>query len=280
MKNPVKKICAVHDLSGYGRCSFSVILPVLSVMGFQACALPTASLSTHTGGFEGFVFRDLTDDMRGWWKHWQDEKIEFSAFYSGFLGNEEQIDIVEEMIKSLDEKTIVFIDPVMGDDGELYSTYTEKMRLGMKRLVKHAHVITPNITEAAFLLDRAPKKIYTRDEVQELVLSLSEITPGNIVVTGVETHGEVGCAYYEKGQSGVSFYMHEKHEISYPGTGDIFASVLLGRTLKGDTLFEAVVCASNFVYDLIGYSKQFDYPVKEGVLLEAKLWEVSDNEKN
>ncbi len=246
-------------------------------MGLQACALPTAALSTHTGGFEGFVFRDLTCDMRGWWRHWKDERIEFDAFYSGFLGNAEQIGIVEDMIRSLDKNTLIFVDPVMGDDGQLYSTYTDEMRCEMKNLVKHAHVITPNVTEAAFLLDRVPKPVYTKNEIEEMTLALSKICSGSIVVTGVETQGEVGCAYYEKGQDKVLFYMHEKHGKSYPGTGDIFASVLLGRILKNDTLKSAVVCACDFVYDLVGYSKQFDYPVKEGVLLEALLWKLSDN---
>ena len=271
MKNPVEKICAVHDLSGFGRCALSVIIPTLSVMGFQVCSLPTATLSTHTGGFENFVFRDLTCDMEGFFEHWKEESVEFKAFYSGFLGNERQIDIVEKMIKSCEKDTLIFVDPVMGDDGELYSTYTEEMRRGVARLVRHAHVITPNTTEAAFLLDRAPMMRYTVEEVEEMVLSLTEICSGSIAVTGVEAHGEVGCAYYEKGQDKVKFYMHKKHEKSYPGTGDIFASVLLGRIMKKDSLSSSVKHACDFIDDLVGYSKQFDYPVREGVLLESRL---------
>ena len=274
MKNPVLKIAAVHDLSGYGRCSFSVILPTLSAMGHQVCPLPTASLSTHTGGYTGFVFRDLTSDMEGWWKHWQKEKISFDAFYTGFLGNAEQIGVVEKMIESLDEKTLVFVDPVMGDDGVLYSTYTEQMRCEMKRLVRMADVITPNLTEAAFLLDRTPKTSYTKEEIVEMTLAISSITKGDVVVTGVETPNGVGAAYIEKGGDDVFFYIHKKHERSYPGTGDIFASVLLGRLLKGDGLEKAVKCACDFIYSVVGYSSQFDYPTREGVLLEARLSEL------
>lgn len=274
MKNPILKIGAVHDLSGFGRCSFSVILPTLSAMGHQVCPLPTASLSTHTGGYEGFVFRDLTDDMTGWWEHWKKEGVKLDAFYSGFLGNDEQIDIVEKMIDSLDGNTLVFVDPVMGDDGVLYSTYTEKMREGMKRLVKRAEVITPNITEAAFLLDRVPKAEYTEEEICEMVSSLNRMCHGSVVVTGVETSNGVGAAYIEKEGNSVSFYIHEKHEKSYPGTGDIFASVLLGRLLKKDSLDRAVRCACDFIYSVVGYSKRFDYPTREGVLLEAKLSEL------
>jgi len=274
MKNPVLKIAAVHDLSGYGRCSFSVILPTLSAMGHQVCPLPTASLSTHTGGYTGFVFRDLTCDMEGWWKHWQEEGFLFDAFYSGFLGNAEQIGVVERMIESLPKKTLVFVDPVMGDDGVLYSTYTEEMRCEMKRLVKMADFITPNLTEAAFLLDREPKGEYTEDEIVEMTLALSKITKGGVVVTGVETPSGVGAAYIEREGKSVSFYIHEKHEKSYPGTGDIFASVLLGRLLKGDTLKAAVETACDFIYRVVGYSKGFDYPTREGVLLEACLSEL------
>lgn len=243
-------------------------------MGHQVCPLPTASLSTHTGGYEGFVFRDLTDDMSGWWQHWKNEGFEFDAFYSGFLGNARQIDVTLEMIESLPESTLVFVDPVMGDDGVLYSTYTEEMREGMKSLVENADVITPNITEAAFLLDREPKNEYTKDEICEIVISLKKICRGAIVVTGVETPDGVGAAYIEKEGDSVSFYIHEKHEKSYPGTGDIFASVLLGRLLKKDSLKHSVECACDFIYSVIGYSKRFDYPTREGVLLEAKLSEL------
>ncbi len=274
MKNPVLKIAAVHDLSGYGRCSFSVILPTLSAMGHQVCPLPTASLSTHTGGYTGFVFRDLTSDMEGWWKHWQEEKIEFDAFYSGFLGNADQIGVVEKMIESLDGKALVFVDPVMGDDGVLYSTYTDEMRCEMKRLVKMADVITPNLTEAAFLLDREPKSFYTIEEIEEMTYALSRMSKGDVVVTGVVTQDGVGAAYIEKGGKSVSFYIHKKHEKSYPGTGDIFASVLLGRLLKGDVLENAVKSACDFIYSVVGYSAQFDYPTREGVLLEARLSEL------
>lgn len=278
MKNPIKKIAAVHDLSGFGRCAFSVIIPTLSTMGLQVCALPSATLSTHTGGFENMVFRSLTDDMRGWWEHWKREKIEFDAFYSGFLGTAEQIEIVEDMISSCKENTLIFIDPVMGDDGELYSTYTEEMRVGMKRLVRKADVITPNITEAVFLLDKQPKTSYTKEEVVDIVNSLSKICKGHIVVTGVEVGQKVGSAYYDKDKGEVYFYMHSKHEKSYPGTGDIFSSVVLGKLLQGESLRESVECACEFIYDVVGYSKQFDYPVREGVLLEARLSKIKKYE--
>ena len=270
MKNPVSKIAAVHDLSGFGRCSFSVILPTLSAMGHQVCALPTAALSTHTGGFDGFVFRDLTPDMEGWWKHWKKEGVEFSAFYSGFLGNAEQIDIVEKMIMSLPQSALVLVDPVMGDDGVMYSTYTDEMREGMKRLVKKAHVITPNVTEACFLLGKDPDQAHTYESLSSMTKDLYEMSGASVIVTGACVDSKTGCAYYEKGKD-VEFYMHEKHDISYPGTGDIFASVVLGKLLRGDCLEAAAKCACDFVYSLIGYSMQFDYPTREGVLLEAKL---------
>lgn len=276
MKNPVLRIAAVHDLSGFGRCSFSVILPTLSAMGHQVCPLPTASLSTHTGGYKGFVFRDLTCDMREWWEHWRKEKIKFDAFYSGFLGNDKQIDIVLEMIDSLDAGVLVFVDPVMGDDGELYSTYTESMRQGMKKIAQRADIITPNITEAAFLLDETPKQNYKEEEIEDIVISLEKMCTASVVVTGVYTRGGVGAAYIEKGGKKVSFYIHSQHEKNYPGTGDIFASVLLGSLLKKETLDVSVRRACDFIYSVVGYSKQFDYPVREGVLLEAKLFELGD----
>lgn len=272
MKNPVKKIVAVHDLSGYGRCSFSVIMPTLSALGHQVCAIPTATLSTHTGGYENFVFRDLTSDIEPMWKHWQDEGFEFDAFYSGFLGSEEQIEIVERIISTLSPEVPVFVDPVMGDDGALYSTYTEEMKDGMKRLVKKATLITPNITEACFLIDEPVKEQFTKEEIENIIFRLKQLTPADVVITGIELENKTGIACLEKNE--VKFYLHEKLDVSYPGTGDIFASTLIGKLLNSYSLFDASRFACDFVYELCEYSRHFDYPKREGVLLEAKLFHL------
>ncbi len=277
MKNPVKKVIAVHDLSGFGRCSFSVIIPTLSALGVQVCPLPTAVLSTHTGGYTGFTFRDLTEDVVGYFDHLMSLGSDFHAFYSGFLGNEEQIEQVEYMINCVKDTMTVLVDPVMGEDGELYSTYNKEMMYGMKRLVRDAHIITPNVTEACFLIDEEPKSEYTREDVERMVRSLCKITNGNVVITGIEGDRSVNCAFSEDGGATVGFTSNKRVGRQYPGTGDIFASVLLGRLLQGRSLEESINSSSAFVRSVMEYSVQFDYPEREGVLLEAKLHELFKN---
>ncbi len=147
------RVAAIHDLSGFGRCSLTVAIPILSAMGLQCCPLPTAFLSTHTGGFEGFTFLDMTEEMPRVAAHWKSLDLRFQAIYSGFLGSVRQIDIVENFIREFRrEDTVVVVDPVMGDHGEVYQTYTSAMCAGMARLAELADVITPNLTEAALLL--------------------------------------------------------------------------------------------------------------------------------
>lgn len=274
MKNPIKKVIAVHDLSGFGRCSFSVIIPTLSALGVQVCPLPTAVLSTHTGGYQGFTFRDLTEDIVPYFDHLTSLGTEFHAFYSGFLGNVEQIEQVEYMINRVKDTMTVLVDPVMGEDGELYSTYNEEMMHGMKRLVRDAHVITPNVTEASFLIGEIPKAEYTKDDVKNMVQSLCRMTKGKVVVTGIEGDRSVNCAFSEDGGVTVGFTSNKRVGRQYPGTGDIFASVLLGRLLQGNTLEDSIKNSSAFVRSVMEYSAQFDYPEREGVLLEAKLQEL------
>ena len=155
MKNFVPKVAAVHDISCFGRCSLTVIIPVLSAMGIQVCPLPTAVLSTHLGGFKELAFCDFTGYMPAFFHHWKKEGIAFNGIYSGFLASEEQIDIVQQFIDEFSpNQPLVVVDPVMGDEGKLYSIYTPQMQEQMKRLVRKADIITPNYTEACFLLGK------------------------------------------------------------------------------------------------------------------------------
>ena len=151
MRTP--RVAAIHDMSGFGRCSLTVAIPVLSAMGLQCCPLPTAFLSTHTGGFEGFSFLDMTDEMPKVAAHWKTLDLDFQCIYSGFLGSERQIRIVSEFIREFRKPdTVVVVDPVMGDHGQVYQTYTPAMCEGMVHLAEQVDVIVPNLTEAALLL--------------------------------------------------------------------------------------------------------------------------------
>ena len=154
-------VAAIHDMSGFGRCSLTVAIPILSAMGVQCCPLPTAFLSTHTGGFEGFTFLDMTDEMPKAARHWKSLGLHFSAVYSGFLGSARQITIVADIIRDFRGDGVVVVDPVMGDGGAVYRTYTPEMCAGMTHLAEQADVITPNLTEAALLLGIPYEKLPT-----------------------------------------------------------------------------------------------------------------------
>ncbi|MBQ5746969.1 MAG: pyridoxamine kinase [Clostridia bacterium] len=269
MKHDVKKVIATHDISGMGRCSLSAVIPIMSAMGIQVCPLPTAVLSTQTDGYENFYFKDLTDGMTDYFDHLFSQSDSFDAFYSGFLGSACQIDKVLDMAKRVKGKTLVLVDPVMGDEGEFYSTFTSEMAVEMRKLVAVADIITPNITEASFLVDRRVSESPTDAEVEEIIKDLKTITTADIVVTGIRGKGSVNCAF--SSSVGIGITENEALPKHYPGTGDIFASVLLGALLKGKTLSTAVAFASNFVKTVMEYSMQFDYPAREGVLFEKKL---------
>lgn len=179
------RVAAIHDMSGFGRCSLTVAIPVLSAMGVQCCPLPTAFLSTHTGGFTGFTFLDMTEEMPKVAAHWQELALRFHAIYSGFLASERQIGIVSDFIRTFRRSdTLVVIDPVMGDDGKAYQTYTSALCSGMTHLAELADVITPNLTEAAFLLGRPYDQLPQEEAgLQELVRELGLHGRRSVVLT-------------------------------------------------------------------------------------------------
>ena len=281
---PPRRIAAIHDFSCVGRCALTVVIPTLSVMGYQTIPLPTALLSSHTGGFEGLYFRDLTADMHHISAHFDRLSMTFGSIYTGFLGSEEQISMVREFIKrfgSTPDETgkapLILIDPVMGDDGVLYATYTQALAEGMRELSTHAEVLTPNLTEACFLTDTPylDTATLTEGEVEEYVLSLleklSHICRGKIVVTGISLSGGI-VANAGRDSDGRIFWVKRMcQDISYPGTGDIFASVLLGALMQGDDFEAACTRAADFIVLLITESQKIDTPVRMGVALEAHL---------
>lgn len=275
------KTAAIHDLSGFGRCALTVVIPILSAMGIQAVPLPTALFSTHTGGFIDFSFLDLTDQMEKISNHWAELDLKFDSIYSGFLGNENQVDTVIRFIDRFkSDETIVLIDPVMGDNGVLYATITEGLRNKMKLLARHADILTPNITEAFFLLDM-PVTAYTEELVNEMLYRLSELGPDKIVITGIHTDNDfVGTASLDKKQGNPVLYNRKSIHKHYPGTGDIFASVLLGKMMSGIELNQAARAASDFVYDVIIDTAQYNLPERNGVLLEKNLYKLINGDKH
>ena len=281
---PPRRIAAIHDFSCVGRCALTVVIPTLSVMGYQTVPLPTALLSSHTGGFEGLYFRDLTADMHQIAAHFDRLEMTFGSIYTGFLGSVEQISVVRQFINRFgatpDETgkaPLILVDPVMGDDGVLYATYTQELANGMRELSTHAQVLTPNLTEACFLTDTLYKDTAKLDEreaetyVLDLLEKLSRICHGKIVVTGIGLAGGI-VANAGRNEDGSIFWVKRMcQDISYPGTGDIFASVLLGALMQGDDFETACTRAADFIVLLITESQKIDTPVRMGVALEAHL---------
>jgi len=281
MKRPVPRIAAIHDLSGFGRSSLTIILPVLSTMGVQVCPLPTALLSTHTGGFDDYFFLDLTSRMQPIADHWKRLKIDFDAIYSGFLGSSAQAEIVRAFIDDFhphDGDGLIMVDPVLGDDGELYGPFELEMVTQMRRLVEKADIVTPNITEAALLLDQTYKPELSVPEVKQQLKELSDLGPRMVVLTSVRTDMKPDISTviaYDRSDG--RFWKVECDYVPafYPGTGDLFASVLLGSLLQGDSLPMAIERSVQFVSLSIRATFGYQEPHRDGVLFERVLGSLS-----
>lgn len=268
------RVAAIHDMSGFGRCSLTVAIPILSAMGIQCCPLPTVFLSTHTGGFEGFTFLDMTDEMPKVSAHWKQLGLSFQALYSGFLGSERQIGIVEDFIRDFRAPgTVVVVDPVMGDHGRVYQTYTPAMCAGTAHLAAQADVITPNLTEAALLLDIPYEDLPTGEAgCREIVERLSLEGKRSVVLTGASAEeGETGAVCYDASTGRVEVVETQRVPREFHGTGDVFASVLTGALVQGASLTEAARAAVDFVRLCAERTAAEGLPMREGVDFEPLL---------
>lgn len=271
--NKMKKVAAINDLSGSSRCSLTVAMPVISAMGIQCCVLPTAILSNHTG-YKSFYFEDFTDGMEQFATNWQKQNLKFDCIYSGFLGSDRQIETVERFIeKFADESTKILIDPVMGDDGKIYSTYTEKMCTEMKKLAAAADVITPNITEACVLSDTKYKsESVDENDLRKMADKIAALGAKNIVITGI-IDGDRVSNYVYRGGEGV-FVSSPLARMTYSGTGDLFASVLCGMITNGSDIISAVKTASDYTAMVTQKSCELGIAWEEGVCFELFMKEL------
>lgn len=244
-----KRIAAIHDISGIGKCSLTVALPIISVAGIECAAMPTALLSTHTGGFKNIYVEDLTKGIMPIANHWKNEGFEFDAIYSGYLGSMEQVDLIKNCISVLKGKnTLVVVDPVMGDNGKLYQAFLLAFPYKMKELCAVADIITPNVTEACLMLSEeyvAPP--YTKKYIESLLLRLSEICKGTIVLTGVcLAENEQGAAAYNAKDGKISFISCPRMPGMYHGTGDVFASTFVSGMVLGKGMEKSLKAAVEF----------------------------------
>ena len=271
------RIAAIHDLSCFGRCSLTIALPVLSAMGCQCCPLPTALLSAHTG-FPGNTFLDLTAEMGRIADHWTAMDLQFGAIYSGFLGSADQVDTVARFFSTFKKSsTAVIVDPVMGDHGTAYRTCTPELCRGMRVLAENSDVITPNLTEAALLLDRPYEEIRQAD-AYEVVRRLSLGGRRSVVLTGYSSEpGQTGTLCFDRDSGESKAVQTPREPQDFSGTGDLFASVLAGGVAKGVPLFQAAQAAADFVRDCIARTLAEGLTEQDGVDFEPLLGQLTSS---
>lgn len=248
------RVVTLQDISCFGKCSITVALPVISAMGISCSVIPTAILSTHTGGFNGFTFRDLTDDIPSISEHWQRERLSFDGIYTGYLGSERQIDVIIDFIERFRENALVFVDPAMADDGRLYTGFDMDFVGAMRRLCAMADILVPNMTEASMILGRKYKErgTYTEEYIYDMLRDLCSLGAKKAVLTGVSYNGkDQGCVSYDSETGVFESYFREHIARQSHGTGDVFASSFFGALMLGHDIRRAMQIAVDFTVESI-----------------------------
>lgn len=268
-----KRVITIQDISCVGRCSLTVALPILSAAGIETSIIPTAILSTHTGGFTGYTFRDLTEDVQPIVNHWKSLGLETDAVYTGYLGSHEQIDLMKEVFDRFrTDDNLIMVDPAMADQGQLYPAFDEEFARYMATLCAKADIIVPNLTEAAYLLDAPYNEVPTKPELEQMLRDLADLGPSKVVLTGISLEdGKLGAAAYDR-QTGEVFYAFaDRIEGYYHGTGDIYSSSLLGALMNGKHLDQAIRIAVDYTVGCIRRTFEADTDRKYGVDFEHEL---------
>ena len=249
----MKRIVTIQDISCFGKCSVTVALPIISAMGIECAILPTSILSTHTGGFEGFTFRDLSDDIPKISEHWKKYDLSFDTIYTGYLGSVKQIDYTLDFIDSFKgDGTLVFVDPAMADKGKMYTGFDMSFPAHMARLCAKADIIVPNVTEASFLTSTPYTESYDEAHIRELLKKLTGLGAKKAVITGIAFEKSTqGAYFYDSDTEEYYYYKAENIDRNFHGTGDTFASAFVGAVTKGFTLKQALEIAVNFTVECI-----------------------------
>ncbi|WP_050613910.1 pyridoxamine kinase [Bacillus testis] len=278
----MKKVAVIQDLSSFGKCSLTAAIPVLSVMGVQACPLPTAILSAQTG-FPSFFCEDFTSKMHYFEEEWSKLQVTFDGIYTGFVTGREQIDHIFRFLDRFHTKeTVLLVDPVMGDAGEAYKLFTEDLLVRMRELVKCADVITPNVTECCLLTGLSYEKLHSYSDERDFIKALEEAgktlqqeTKAKVIITGVNppsahTNQQLIGNMYVDGNKTLYSAMPYNGE-GYSGTGDLFASVIMGSLMRGDDLEKSIRLAEEFLAKAIADTSLEQIPQREGVNFETFL---------
>lgn len=273
----IPRVACINDLSGFGRCSLTAAIPVISALGVMACPLPTAILSNQTG-FPDYFMDDYTDKLKIITDKWQKQKMHFDGIFAGFLGNEEQADIIMNFIKTFkNSDTIVVIDPVMGDNGKIYDTYSVSKCKKVASLVACADIVTPNLTEACILTGDSFDDVISADSLEpiyDIAKKICSMGPDTVIITGIPTvdNGEqyIANVAVEKNK----FYMAKTRKIGkngYSGTGDVLSSVICGCAVSGVDTQKALNLAAEFIEKSISDSNSANTDPNEGICFEPNL---------
>lgn len=273
----LKKVAAINDLSGIGKCSLSAALPILSALKVQCCPLPTAILSSQTG-FDEYTFLDLTNEMEKYYTTWKNLNLNIDTICSGFLGSINQIDIVSNFINS-SPNAFIIVDPVLGDNGLLYPIFNKKTCEKMKELVRHSDLITPNITEACLLLNKKYKDDFSEEEVINIAKELSHLGPNKVIITGIIKNNKIYNLSYDKEKNKSFTYGLPYNKCSYSGTGDIFVSIVCGLITNNYDLDFAVKTASDFIYKCVSFTSKYENDRNQGVMFEMFLNDLTSIDK-
>lgn len=271
-----RKIAIINDISGYGRCSISVILPIISHLGIQGCPLPTAIFSNHTG-FSSFFCQDFTGNMPAYINEWKKLDLQFDGIMTGFLGSAKQISIVEDFFQQFaTSKTLVLVDPVMGDNGHIYPTYTEKLCREMRRLIGYADIITPNLTEACFLTGtRYHASGWRHAELEALAKRLLDMGAKKLVITGIHMgNGSIGNVIAMQGSDTVVYQRQLQVEHTRSGTGDVFAAILGADAVNGVDFESSCRRSSKFVRQCLLETFKTDSTYNTGIDFESQLYRL------
>lgn len=269
-----KKIAVINDIAGFGRCAVAVSLPIISYMGVQCCPVPTAVLSNHMG-YPNYFIDDYTDRMEEYIENWRKLGLRFDGIATGFLGSTDQIGIVQGFIRDFAKKeTMVIVDPVMGDHGRLYSTYTEELCVRMKELVGLADITTPNLTEACRLADAVYREgVWRKKELYEIAERIASLGPSRVVITGIPQGEFIANYVYEQGAEPQIIRTH-RAGAERSGTGDVFSAVIAADGVNGVPFHKSVRKASGFVKKCIVRSDERGVPKTDGVCFEEILYQL------
>lgn len=249
----MKRVVTIQDISCFGKCSITVALPIISAMGIECAIIPTSVLSTHTGGFEGFTFRDLSEDIPKIKEHWKKYKLSFDTIYTGYLGSHSQIDYVIDFANEFKrEDNLLFVDPAMGDKGKLYTGFDESFPPHMAKLCAIADIIVPNLTEASFMLGLEYKESYDEEYIKDVLKMLCVLGAKKAVLTGISYEKDTqGAVLYDSDTDEFYSYFASNIPMNFHGTGDTFASVFAGALTRGIEEKEALRLAVDFTVETI-----------------------------